>query len=145
VRSLWITIVVSFLLSVAGAWLAELVLDERIPLFGSFLGIELSHNPGIAFGMQLPPVLQEMLIGGALIVVASIAVRSVRKKLHTPLSFGLILGGALANIADRIPDGLVTDFIQVGSFPTFNVADSSITIGVILVLVEALLSWKAKG
>ena len=51
-------------------------------------------------------------------------------------AFGLIIGGALANIADRLPDGLVTDYIQVGTFPVFNLADSCITVGAVLLIFE---------
>jgi signal peptidase II len=58
--------------------------------------------------------------------------------------FGLILGGALANVVDRFPDGLVTDMIQVGAFPVFNVADSCITVGLGLLLLEIVLKEKKK-
>jgi len=58
------------------------------------------------------------------------------------LGFGLLLGGALGNIADRFDDGHVTDFIQIGWWPLFNIADSCITIGVIILL---LWEMKEKG
>ena len=54
------------------------------------------------------------------------------------IAMGLMLGGALGNFVDRIMMGRVTDFISVGSFAVFNVADSSITIGVILLI---LIVW----
>ena len=136
----------------------ERFLIARIPILGAFAGLELSHNPGIAFGVQLPPGFQTALIIIALIVVVVVAVRSVKSRenrakskehylssflsaLYSPsVAFGLIIGGALANVIDRLPDGLVTDFIQVGTFPTFNVADSCITVGVVLLLGE--MTWK---
>ena len=134
----------ALLLSVASAQLVNRFLVERIAVLGPFAGFELSHNSGIAFGLRLPPVMQEILIGIALVIVAIIAIRSVRARSGESrlsaagrVAFGLILGGGLANIIDRIPDGLVTDFIQIGTFPTFNVADSCITIGAILLLVES--------
>lgn len=146
-RLLSITTGVSLLLSVASALLIDLFLVARIPLLGSFVGFELSHNPGIAFGFRLPPVLQEILIAVALVIVGIIAVRHVRQvagcKLPT-ISFGLILGGGIANIIDRIPDGLVTDFIQIGTFPTFNIADSCITVGAALLLWEGWRQQKKK-
>lgn len=136
----------ALLFSIASTQFFNHFLVERIAILGSFAGFELSHNPGIAFGLRLPPVVQEMLIGIALIIVAIIAVRSCRSSRLPPtpypllpIAFGLILGGGIANTIDRIPDGLVTDFIQIGSFPTFNVADSCITIGAALLLLESLI------
>jgi signal peptidase II len=55
------------------------------------------------------------------------------------LAMGLQLGGALGNMIDRIWHGQVTDFISVGTFPVFNIADSSITIGVIVLLIGVYL------
>ena len=140
------TTAVAFALSLISAQLVDQFLVGRIAILGSFAGLELSHNPGIAFGLRLPPIVQEILIGIALIIVAVIAIRSAQLSknsqfsiLNSQFSFGLILGGGIANIIDRIPDGLVTDFIQIGTFPTFNVADSCITIGAILLLWE---SWR---
>ena len=147
-RILHATTAAAFALSLISAQLVDRLLIGRIALLGSFAGLELSHNPGIAFGLRLPPVVQEVLIGIALIIVAIIAIRSAQLSknsqfsiFNSQFSFGLILGGGLANIVDRIPDGLVTDFIQIGSFPTFNIADTCITVGAALLLWE---SWKHK-
>lgn len=138
-----VTIIASTM-SILANVMADRMLTHRVPIFGSFVGLEISHNPGIAFGLRLPPVVQEILIGVALIIVAIIAVHSARQKanvpfsiFHFPSAFGLILGGGIANIIDRVPDGLVTDFIQIGTFPTFNVADSCITVGAVLLLWES--------
>lgn len=136
---------IALLLSVLSAQFVDRFLIERIAVLGSFAGFQLSHNPGIAFGLRLPPVAQEILIGVALVIVGIVAIRYARhppqasRPAATLVGFGLILGGGIANIVDRIPDGFVTDFIQVGSFPTFNVADSCITIGAILLLWESWL------
>ncbi len=143
------TTAAAFALSFISVQLVDRFLVGRIALLGSFAGLELSHNPGIAFGLRLPPVVQEILIGVALVIVGIIAVRSVQNdriggfptSTTTRVAFGLILGGGIANIIDRIPDGLVTDFIQIGNFPTFNIADTCITVGAALLLWE---SWKHK-
>ncbi|HRH92914.1 MAG TPA: signal peptidase II [Candidatus Peribacteria bacterium] len=133
-----VTIIVTFACSVAGAMAAEHLLAARIPVLGSFAGLLLSHNPGIAFGMRFPSPWQELLIGGALCAVAYIA---YRERAHTlnQIAFGMILAGALANIADRLQDGVVTDYFQVGTFPIFNLADSAITVGAALLLVQIFL------
>ncbi|MND03155.1 Lipoprotein signal peptidase [compost metagenome] len=50
------------------------------------------------------------------------------------------MGGALGNLIDRLQHGHVTDFISVGRFPIFNIADSSITVGVVLLMLDVWLS-----
>ena len=145
---LLVTITTSASVGILSSWLVDHLLDQRIALLGSFAGLELSHNPGIAFGFRLPPVVQEILIAVALVIVGIIAVRSSlrsgrSRSSATEGAFGLILGGGIANIIDRIPDGLVTDFIQIGTFPTFNVADSCITIGAALLLWEGWRQHRA--
>ncbi len=56
---------------------------------------------------------------------------------------GLLLGGALANAVDRVTEGYVVDFIQFPHFPIFNVADSGITVGVVILLVRITLAGRA--
>lgn len=58
------------------------------------------------------------------------------------MSLGLIVGGALGNLFDRVKDGAVVDFISVGWWPAFNIADSSISIGMGLLLITMLLGEK---
>lgn len=134
---LLLTTGIAFLLSWLARVAAETVLTERIPLIGEFIGLSLVRNAGVAFGITLPFVMQSLLVAAALLLVLILAWRS-RQAVLASISFGLILGGALANIVDRFDDGLVTDFFQVGAFPTFNVPDSFITVGVGL-----LLGWEA--
>lgn len=126
---------ISFLLSMAAKFAADAWLEERMALWGSFAGLQPSHNPGIAFGIRLPDIYQELLILCALLFVVVLAVRSARTTVSR-IGYGLIIGGALGNAADRLRDGLVTDFFQVGTFPIFNVADSAISIGVAFLLAE---------
>ncbi len=112
-------------------------LTHPVPLIGSFLQLTLSHNPGVAFGLRIPSPWQELLIAVALLLLLLHCMRS-RLPFLEQLACGLILGGALANIVDRLADGVVTDFIQVGTFPVFNLADSAITIGAAMLLERAL-------
>lgn len=62
------------------------------------------------------------------------------------VALGLIIGGAIGNLYDRIDLGYVVDFIQVyykdSAFPTFNIADSAITCGVVLLLIDSFLTWR---
>lgn len=129
------TAAISFALGMLAKYLADVFLEDRVALWGSFAGLQLSHNPGIAFGVRLPAIFQEVLIFCALLFVIVLAVRGARTSISR-LGYGLIIGGALCNAVDRLRDGLVTDFFQVGSFPIFNVADSAITVGVVFLLAE---------
>jgi signal peptidase II len=131
-----ITIVLSFVASFAAKLLADAYLDGRVSLLGSFAGLQYSRNPGIAFGMRLPGGYQELLIIIALCFVIGLAWKTAHTKISR-IGYGLIVGGAMGNVIDRLKDGFVTDFFQVGTFPIFNVADSCITIGVVFLLAES--------
>lgn len=136
------TVVVSIIAlaaSLAGTSLARMM-QEPVPIIGRFFRLTLGENPGIAFGLRLPEIAQEALIGTALVLVC-IAARSAKDTIQR-LGFGLIIGGALGNLIDRIPDGLVTDYVSVGTFPVFNVADACITVGAGLLLLDAFLARK---
>lgn len=103
-----------------------------------FLHMRIVHvvNSGAAFGIlqgATPFLIVTSFFGLAAIVLYY---------LYPPMDHGLIrvalgmqLGGAIGNLIDRIRVGEVTDFIDVGRFPTFNVADSSITISIVAVLI----------
>jgi signal peptidase II len=128
------TTAAAFGASLAVRLLAESALTQRISIVGSLVGLERIENAGIAFGIDLPPALIAILVPLALVLVLMLAWKSRHNRIHA-VAFGLILGGALANVVDRLGDGLVTDFIQVGIWPLFNVADSCITIGVGMLLL----------
>lgn len=127
-------------MSFVGKLLADTFLTSRVAVLGSFAGFQYATNPGIAFSITFPWHLQEIFIALTVILLFSVALRA--QTVWSRVAFGLILGGALGNIADRLGDGVVTDFFQVGTFPIFNVADSCITIGVGLLCAEALLQYK---
>ncbi|MBU0766933.1 signal peptidase II [Patescibacteria group bacterium] len=137
-KTMWITVGLGILAGVGTSFLADIFLVERFVIVGSFVGLEYSLNEGIAFGVRIPGAFQFILILAALFFVACYA----RKEADTKLSqvgFGLILGGGIANIIDRLIDGFVTDMIQVGSFPVFNVADSCITVGIAILFFEMVV------
>jgi signal peptidase II len=118
-------------------------IDRPVELVGEFLRLRVIRNPGGAFG-----TLQNsgVLLGLVAVVAAFILVRlsGEAEKRAEALVFGLILGGAVGNLADRIfrgdgvLDGAVVDFIDFDFFPAFNVADSCITIGAILAILLSL-------
>ena len=141
-KRFWQIAIISGILSIAAATAADIYLSARVPILGSFAGLQYSLNPGIAWGIRLPAGIQELAIFLALVAVGYMA-KSAKSTLSLT-AFGLIIGGGMGNIVDRLRDGVVTDFFQIGSFPIFNVADSFVTIGVGLLLVEAFLSKSIK-
>lgn len=122
-------------LSLLAKWLADTFLHTRLALIGSFAGLEPTLNPGVAFGIRLPAGVQEAVILAALAFVCVLAFRA-KHTTASGIGYGLIVGGALGNVFDRMFDGFVTDFFQIGSFAVFNVADSCITVGVAFLLAE---------
>ena len=112
-----------------------------------WLRFTLTHNPGVSFGLLNGGALSRwglslfsVVVAGALAVWAARAEKRIQAA-----GLGLIIGGALGNALDRVRLGVVTDFIDVSGalafFPwIFNVADSAISVGVALLLLESVLA-----
>lgn len=112
---------------------------EYVTIIPGFLHFNFARNTGSAFGLfqgnsDILKVLALVAVGGLLIFY----VRSAARDWLLSLALGLQLGGAMGNIIDRFRHGYVVDFIDLPRFPTFNLADSAITVGVVL-LMYALL------
>ncbi len=104
-----------------------------------FPAVSLVHvrNDGIAFGaLGGSGVIVALAVGAALVGLVVFFVTHATWRLAW-LPTGLLLGGALGNVFDRLRDGAVTDFIKLPHWPAFNVADMAITVGV-LALVYVL-------
>jgi len=124
-------------------------------LIHNFIYLVHSKNPGIAFSMfanSQSPYLKTTLIALSFIFIAALAwllLTSASATWQTLAGFSLLIGGAAGNLTDRIVHGAVTDFFEVwfGSYryPAFNVADSAITIGAILVLLDVLFPPQKKS
>lgn len=123
---------------------------DSVSIIPGWLRIIHTENPGAAFGILAegnPWLRSGILIGvSALVLVFVVSALWGRRTAFTNetsrMALGLILGGAAGNLYDRVMYGTVTDFIEVyhrsWSFPAFNVADSAITIGAILLLLEVM-------
>lgn len=116
-----------------------------------FIYLVHSRNPGIAFSIfadSHSPWLRVLLIGGSLVVICVLAWLLVAGQggAMTCAGLALLLGGATGNLTDRILHGAVTDFLEVwlGTYrwPAFNVADSAITIGALLLILDLLFPSK---
>jgi signal peptidase II len=102
-----------------------------------FLAFENVRNKGVAFG--LGGDISAVLIGATIVLLVGLLVFLAFRGgggWLVWLPAALLLGGALGNLADRVRDGAVTDFIDLPLWPTFNLADVAITAGVLLLLLE---------
>lgn len=112
---------------------ANLVPGEQVAVLGP-LGLTLSHNRGVAFGLAGGAGAGLVLVSlGALAVIAYIFARGATKP-GMWVAVGLLAGGALGNLADRVRADEVTDYVDLGSWPAFNLADVAITCGVVLLV-----------
>lgn len=101
------------------------------------LSLQLLYNSGIAFSLgtgdtALATTIEVIVLLGLLIYVRKI------KSFTTAIGFGLVIGGALGNIADRVfrhNNGAVIDFIHTGFWPTFNLADTAVVVGIAVILL----------
>jgi len=112
----------------------HIVLREQVDVLGP-LKLTLSHNEGVAFGLADG--------GGALLVAITLIALGVVLWLFARdparpwmwVATGLLAGGAVGNLVDRLRHGHVTDFIELPHWPPFNLADCGITCGVVILLV----------
>lgn len=111
------------------------------------LQLRLAFNPGIAFslGDRLPSWAILAVAGFITLALAGYAVHVAPDAgVAGRIGFAAVLGGALTNLIDRAADGVVTDYFHTGWFPTFNLADTFITIGVVLIVLDVLRQeWSA--
>jgi signal peptidase II len=147
-RWLWLTLGIVVADRATKAWFeAETPEGWRHEVVRHFIYLVHSQNPGIAFSMladSASPWVRVVLIVGALAVIAVLAWLLVAGQGGpTPCAgIALLLGGATGNVTDRILHGGVTDFLEVWigryRWPAFNVADSAVTVGAILLIWDLL-------
>lgn len=100
--------------------------DEVLP----FLDLVNTRNEGIAFGgLGGSPIVIALVIAALIGIIVVFAMNATRR--WAWLSAGLLLGGAIGNIIDRLREGAVTDFLKLPHWPQFNVADIAVTLGVL--------------
>src|SRR6516225_5020981 len=110
--------------------------DESRIVIPHALWLTYVQNHRGAFGLFGAHPLILAAVALAVVVVFYLWYRQGGATLSTHIAFGLILGGAIGNIIDRVRFGYVIDFFDLRWWPVFNVADSCITIGVVLLLVR---------
>jgi signal peptidase II len=139
-----VAVVVLVLDGLTKQWAMSALADGPIDLFGS-VRLNLIRNKAGAFGLGggFVPFLAVAALGLVLYMVTR---SDATEKLPMAVALGLVLGGAFGNVADRVfrspgfLQGAVVDFVDVGFWPVFNLADSAITCGCLLLLFA---SWSS--
>ena len=142
-----IAITVLVLDQLSKAWALRALADGPINVVGDWAEFHLAWNSGSAFSMLSGSTWLLTGLGVVLLGVLAVAVLRATDNINR-VALALLLGGALGNLTDRffrapgIGEGHVVDFISVGSWPVFNIADSAITVGVIVLMWR---TWQLDG
>ena len=126
------------------AWAVASLSDGPLSIIGDRVELRLSRNPGGAFSI-LTGFTPLLAVLAAIVAIVLVRVAQRAKDPVMVVALSLVLGGALGNLIDRLfraPGflrGEVVDFVRIGAFPSFNVADSAVTIGAVLLL---LWGWR---
>jgi signal peptidase II len=156
IKYYWITLLV-FVLDHAAKWLAITRLDGRdaIEIIPGYLRLSFVRNSGVAFGLfeeihsAWKPYILAVMAVVAIIVILVYSARMPLNRILLQGALAMTMGGILGNFADRVMHGSVVDFIEFHinesfHWPTFNVADSAITIGIALLLIDAMKNPEAE-
>lgn len=140
--ALVIASVVVALDQITKVWAVAALDEGPIEVIGGVLRFVLHFNPGAAFSSFQNSGVAIAIIG-FVVVGAMIIVLGSAERRYDAVALGIVLGGAIGNLVDRVVrgdgtfDGKVVDFIDLWRIPTFNVADMAINIGIVLVLAGA--------
>jgi signal peptidase II len=135
---------------VTKAWVVAQYSRSPLSIIGDDVEIHVARNSGGAFSTLTNATLLLAILAIGLTVWLVLTLRRTTDR-WTVVALSLVLGGALGNLCDRffrspgVLRGHVVDFVQVGRFPTFNVADSAITIGAILLVLLSFRKAPADG
>ncbi len=137
-----VTVFIIVIDQVSTVWALDALRHRDLHVIGP-ITLQLSYNTGVAFslGQSLGGLI--ILIVIVILLLGFYILKYATKGLPL-IAGGLVLGGALGNLGDRLfrSDGAVVDFIKVGFWPIFNLADASIVIGAILLAISYLKDYK---
>ena len=149
-KVLWITAAVIVLDQLTKFWVkTRFYLSESIDIIGDVLKFTYIENPGMAFGIRFAgPWFFTIFSAIASVVIFVFLYRMRHEGLAGCIALSLVLGGAIGNLIDRFLYGRVVDFIDVGigttRWPVFNLADSAVTVGMILLIAIMIFEKEHK-
>lgn len=119
-----------------------LSLGQSIPVYKGIFHLSLVYNTGSVFGLfrGKNSIFVILSCGIILFILRDYFLNKRDYSFKKRLAFGLILGGALGNLLDRLRLGYIIDFLDFRVWPVFNLADSAITIGVFLLAIDLLVN-----
>lgn len=153
-RFVWLSLLVVILDQASKLWILENFAEFQVVEIWPVFNLTLVYNTGAAFSFLADAGGWQRYLFSGLAMVVSLVLLGWLKGMQaherlTAWGVSLVLGGALGNLVDRLAYGKVVDFLQwhweAHYFPSFNLADSAITLGVILLLIDAFFSRKAAG
>lgn len=121
----------------------KIALHQSIPVIKNFFHLTLVHNRGAAFGILKDRAYLFIFTSIAAVILISLELNKHKRTSLYTVSLCLILSGAIGNLIDRLFLGYVIDFLDFRVWPVFNIADSAITTGAVL-LGYSILFKKAK-
>ncbi len=144
-------LLITCLLTTALDQITKQWVEMQMPHFSTYwvipgwMGIHKTYNKGIIFGFFQD---SGILVWGIILIAAGVLIYSTISEIRHPAhpfslyALGFIWGGALGNLIDRVRTGKVLDFIAIWKWPIFNIADSSIVVGILILML--LYSREAK-
>lgn len=123
-------------LDIITKWLAVLYLEKPMAILPGILQLSLSFNPGVAFSIPVPHEIMLAITPFLLVIIVLLIARYFDfKKNITKIILSLVIAGGLGNFINRVWTDGVIDFIDFSFWPSFNLADAYLTIGVFLLII----------
>ena len=140
-----VALIVTALDAVTKVWARHALADRDVHVAGA-VWLRLQYNSGVSFSFNRSGPMLTTFVTVIIAVIVMVVGLNASPGVATA-GFGLLLGGGVANIVDRLAANphQVTDFVALGSFPVFNLADASITAGFVVLLVASLQGQRLVG
>ena len=142
---LWTATLVVLLDQISKLIAVKSLSEGPVEIIKGIFYLTLTYNTGAAFGIFKDQTILFIIISSIAVIGILIYIYFDKSTVYIgKLGFSFILGGAFGNLIDRLRFGYVIDFFDFKVWPVFNIADSAITIGAVLLIISLLLQKRAK-